>query len=91
MLSDREYRERHARRFAETLNFLGDHKYRNILDLGCYPGEFGRLLKEKYPQSDIVLADLEEPAKVPIDERVHFVKIEDLNESKLPFPDDFLT
>lgn len=82
-----EYKRLHEMRYRKTLNFLGEHDYGDILDLGCYPGEFGRLLKEKYPQSNIYLADVMEPPSPITDERVHFVKIEDLNENRLPFPD----
>lgn len=75
-------------RFKKTLNLLGSRDYRNILDLGSHEGYLGLLLKEKYPRSDIYLADVKEPSCPITNEKMHFVKIGDLNENKLPFPDD---
>lgn len=88
MFRSSEYIMRHERRIAKTLSFIGSDRYENILDLGCYPGEFGQLLKSKYTQSAISLADVIEPGVPIIDARVQFVKIEDLNTNRLPFTDN---
>ena len=89
LLSDSEYRQRHKLRLRKTLDFLGSHDYRNILDLCSHQGEFAELLKGKYPESDIYLADLKKPTSPIIDDgRVRFKQIKDLNENRLPFPDD---
>lgn len=88
MFNNSEYIKRHRHRFYKTLKFLGTHTYKNILDLGCYPGQFGFLLKGKYPESKIIISDTKKPNINIIDDRVIFKKIGDLNQDKLPFPDN---
>ncbi|MFC1948308.1 class I SAM-dependent methyltransferase [Chloroflexota bacterium] len=87
-MSNNVYIEHHKRRFVKTLDFLGAESYNNILDLSCFPGEFGLLLKIKYPKSDIVLADMEELAIPVAANKVRFVRIGNLNKDKLLFDDD---
>jgi 2-polyprenyl-3-methyl-5-hydroxy-6-metoxy-1,4-benzoquinol methylase len=81
-----EYSKRHKRRLLKTLQFLNVSKCNDILDLGCYPGDFGVLLRKQYPDSHITLADIEVS---PIaDHGLNFVKIENLEHGKLPFSDN---
>ncbi len=61
---DRSFREgthflqNHAYRFHRLLNFVCHQEFQSILDIGCFPGTFIRVLKDLLPGKKIAGAGL---------------------------------
>jgi len=85
------YKNFHQLRLRKTIDFIGDSFYiknENVssLDIGSYEGEFGELLKQKFPKMEIYLSDLKYPQNNNILKKFNYVLLGNLNEESLPFP-----